>query len=205
MILAAFSSERQSRFYGILLPIMAAMFATFGWLNSAGNPWPMIVTAAFLGVVFYFKDTLMERWGSGGPGTTLMNIAVLLIIFQAMVSAVNAAAIFGSMTVGSSANTFGAIDASSEITKISNMGGATDPLVAVATFLTQVLPAALMAIVSVLIGLACFSAVLLAIWPGLGDSGLVLALLGVFQLIIYIVYIKAFYDIARGNAWALDF
>ena len=91
LLLGSITSERNVRHWTILVPIMGAMFVFFGWIHAPTptQTWGIIIFAVFVAVCLYMKGSLKENFGIGGPGSTLLNILMLVILFQSIVGLVN--------------------------------------------------------------------------------------------------------------------
>jgi hypothetical protein len=223
-IVGALSSERTTRFFVILIPLVAMLFIFFGWLNitdANGNYiqneqialWSNIIGCLLLGVMVYMKETLREKWGIGGPGSTLMNIAYFIVILQAVIGLVNNPTIglynnvFGPGT-GNVANTptewQNSTVAVSQMSEVGNSGGALTSLISDGSLLLTISIGALVGLVNVILGVVLISAVLAASFPFLLASPFAVAFLIVIQIADWLLLIKVAYDVFYTKTPFLD-
>jgi hypothetical protein len=191
------ASQRNMRFFVIIVPLMAAMFGYFGWLNDASNPakvWGIIITSGLLGAAIYMKDTNKEKWGSGGPGLTLLNFVFYIILLQSCVGVINTSAIWEHNTAVTPSQ-YQNVDLSAQMTGISNTGGLMGDAISTAVALIEVGIMVLKMILSIIASIAAFSVVLVLIFPWLSGSTLVLAVLGAAQVIVWLLYAWFFFQI----------
>jgi len=197
-IMGAVASERNLRHFGILLPIIAGLLIYLGWLQSSNQSGlvGMVVGAAFLGGVIYMKESLRENWGVGGPGTTILNIAIFLIILQSVVGVVNSPNInmFNNQNVAETPSEWQNIDLGQHVTSISNTGGLLQDVLSSGSLFVTMAIGALQAIVSIVQSIVLFSATLMQIFPLLSSSPFALLLLVPLQIGIWVLYAKLAYD-----------
>jgi hypothetical protein len=196
-IIGATASERNLRHFAILLPLMAALVVFFGWLQTP-NPvttWSIILGAGFLGGLIYMKETLRENWGIGGPGSTLINIAVFLIIFQCIVGVVN------SPTVGLFQNNvaptpaeYQSIDLKAQVNSLTNTGGVMQDLLSFGSLFVTMAIGAVKAFILIVQAILLFSSTVVQAYPVFADSPLVVMFLTVFQLGEWVLFAKLAYD-----------
>lgn len=198
MLVAAMSSERNMRHWNIIIPLVAAMLVFFGWMNSPNpsNTWAIIVGVAMLAAMIYMKDSLQERFGTGGPGTPLMTLAAYLIIFQCMVGICNSTAVGFNTQVGATPSSYqaGSIDVSQQFSSNMNTGGLLESLLSAGSLLITIGIGALSALVTLIQSVVLFSATLTGAYPFLLQSPFAMLLLGAFQIAEWILIIKMAYD-----------
>ena len=224
-VVGALSSERNTRFFAILVPLMAAMFFFFGWINIVdqnglyivgGNAqeFSMIIGCFILGVMIYMKDSLREKWGIGGPGSTVLNIVMFIAIFSAVVGLVNnpgiglfAGAI--DQNNGNVANTpqewQNATVTNQQITSLSNTGGLLQTLISDGVLLLTLSIGALVTLIWMMLSILCVTAVLVATFPILLTSPLAMGILVVMQVGFYLLVIKLIYDVFYTKTPFLQF
>jgi hypothetical protein len=199
-LVSAMASERNLRFWNIIVPIVAAMVVYFGWMHapSPAGTWGIIVGTAMLAGMIYMKDTLQERYGTGGAGTPIMTIAAYLILFQCIIGVVNSPALnfFGGNNVANSPSSYqpGSVDLSQQWNANANTGGLIDNVLSAASILLTIAVGALMAFLSILQAVVLFSATLVQAYPFLASSPYALLLLGAFQIGEWILIVKLMYD-----------
>jgi hypothetical protein len=197
MLMGACASERNLRHFAILLPLLAAMFVFFGWLQSpnATVTWSIVLGCGFLGGLIYMKESLRENWGIGGPGSTLLNIAVYLIIFQCIVGIVNSPAVgLFTQNVAPTPAEYQSIDLKSQVTELSNTGGLMQDLISYGSLFVTMAIGAIKAFISIIQAILLFSSTVMQVFPIFTDSPMVVALLVVFQLGEWILFSKLAYD-----------
>lgn len=184
------ASQRYARFFVIIVPLLAGAFAFFGWLNSYNSSvpiMPLIVAAALIGVGVYLKGANRENYGTGGPGLTLINFVYFIILLQACVGLVNNSNIWqGNMAP--TPDQYQNVDLQGQIGGLNNIGGFMGGAISTAIMLLNVGIQACMMILSILASIAMFSVVLLFVFPFLSASPLALAILGVTQIVIWLLY-----------------
>lgn len=194
---AAMASQRNMRFFVIILPLLAALFSYFGWLNDASNPARMAALIVATGVIaagIYMKDTNKEKWGSGGPGLTLMNFVFIMILLQGCVGLVNTTGIWQE-NLSPTPSQYQNVDLEAQLGGISNTGGFLEGAISTAVALLEMGLSLLKMIVSILITIAAFSVTLYLVYPFLYGNLIVAAIIGVVQVIVWILYAWFFFTI----------
>lgn len=189
LLITTMASQRNTRFFLILIPIFSAIFAWFGWLDTGNDTqlWGLILVASLFGVALYMKDTNKEKWGSGGPGSTIVNLVIFMILLQSVVGFVNGAAIWNDNTGDIPDDKWQNVDLEEELPAMSNSGGLLEGLV------TTVLAVLIMGIeilkvlMMIMLSIVAFSLVLYLSFPFL-QVPLVTAFLVIVQVGIYILY-----------------
>lgn len=184
VLIAGVASQRNMRFFAILIPTFAGIFTWFGWLQIG---WEVIICASLLGVFIYMKDSLKEKWGSGGPGSTIVNIAIYLIILQSTIGFVNSTAIWDHNAGTTTDNKWANVNLQDEMPKMSNAGGLYDDISSTLYAAAMIGLGALKMILTVLLSVALFSVVLYAAFPFL-QVPTVVAFLAIMQVGIWFVY-----------------
>jgi hypothetical protein len=190
-LIGAMSSKRMTRFFSILIPIFAAMFVYFGWMNSP-NPamtWSTIIMCGLIGIVSYMKGSLKENYGGGGPGTLLINLVFYLIILQTCVGIINATGMWETNYAPTQDSQFAPnADLTKSISTSTNTGGWLSGISSAATWITDMALGAIKLLVSIIISIAAFSITINSIFPFIAQSSLGLLMLTAIQLGIWFIY-----------------
>jgi len=199
------SSGRTTRFFAILIPIMAALMVWFEWLRSPDptQTWGIITLCMIMAAAYYMKDTLREKYGSGGSGSMIMNIMVFMILIQTVIGVINMTAIWGNNTMTTPDKTYQYqnIDLGAEVTKTSSSGGLLQDLVGSASILGNMAIGALKIILQLLLSVGAFGFILAAAYPWMvtmpdgGTNTMGIAMLGLLQVGIWLIYTKFVFDI----------
>lgn len=188
------AGKSSARFINILLPLWAAFEVFAGWLTfpDQGTGVGVIVACFGLAAMSYMIDVRHERFGIAGPGNLTMKLIAWVIIIQASVAFVNAAAIFpqGSPVATPTNNQYKQLttDLSTQIGSMNAAGGLTAPAVDIVSQGTQMAIGALLFFLRIAVSLGAFSVVLLWIYPFLGQSAAGIAFLSFIQIAIWILY-----------------
>lgn len=187
--LIAMASQRNMRFFNIIAPLLAGIFAYFGWLNDANDlkVWSIIGLTALLSVGIYMKDTNKEKWGSGGPGLTLLNFVFFMILLQAAVGVVNSTNIW-EHNLAVTPEKYQNVDLETEMSSLSNTGGLMSGAISTALALLELGIMILQLILSIILTIAAFSITLYLVFPFLYDNLLVVALIGAVQVVVWLLY-----------------
>lgn len=192
---AAMSSQRNMRFFGIFLPLFAALLAYFGWLNASNSAqmWGFIIGTGVLAVMIYMKDSNREKNGAGGPGVTILNIVFALVLLQTIIGMVNVCAIFNT-NVAPTPSQFQNVDLSEQLNGISNAGGLLSGAISTIVGLLIAGILILVMLLGVLLSIISFEAVLLLAFPFLASSPLALGILTGMQIVIWITYMWVLFE-----------
>lgn len=210
--LASFSGmSNESRFL-VIVPFAAAALVFIGWLQ-APNPtsyWGMIIALILFGCIMFVNDMNKEKYGTAGPGTKVISIAVMIMIFEASV-VLMANPMFspfpreldtsasGSGTqlchgYGYTCDSNGQVDLSASVSTLTTSGGTGLDVVSIITWASSMVVAMANFIIMLLAAVFLFSVVLVAAYPVLATSPQALLLLGVMQLVIWVVYLIAWFN-----------
>jgi hypothetical protein len=214
-LIGSMSSKRMTRFFAVLVPIFAGLFVYLGWLQ-ANNPvqtYGIIIFATMIGIITYMKGSLKENFGGGGPGSLILNIVFYLIILQTCVGLVN---MTGVWTHGNQTNSIGAgglgyqqnspnADLSSQVNSSTQSGGFLSVASGVIGSLTDLVIGVMLMFLQIIMSIACFSYILLTIFPIIGESPLGLFMLAALQIGIWFCYAIFLEQFARGKMGATDF
>lgn len=179
---ACAAGSRETRFFVIAIPIITAIFAWWGWFNTPdpATTYGLIIVSALMGVGLYMKGALRENWGLGGPGSTLINLVVYIIILQAVIGFVNTSTIWNENT-GIANEDYSNVDLSEQTEGLISEGGVLNTLINTATILYNIAFSAIRVLVSIIASIALFSVVLLLAFPFL-NTPIALAFLTVLQV-----------------------
>jgi len=202
-LLGAMSSKRMTRFFAILIPTFAGIFVYFQWL-TAPNPvqtYGTIIMCALIGVAVYMKGSLKENFGSGGPGSLIMNIAFYIIILESCVGIINSTGVwensgkFMNTATNMSNQWTPNADLTHSIPLASASGGLFESVAGSASMIVQLGLSSLLMLFNILKSIILFSETLAHIFPFMVEAPLGLALLGIIQLGIWFVYAIFVYQI----------
>lgn len=203
-LLAALSSSRNSRFFAILLPAMAAMFVWFGWLvgSNPNQTWGIIILCAIFGIAYYMKDTLRERFGSGGSGSLIINLMMFLILFQTVIGVINITGVWGTdNTIPTPKDyQYQNVELSSTVTSTTSTGGLLADITSAGTLLGNLMISGLRLFLQLLLSIGAFSLVIASAYPWMvkfsdGSINTVgVAALGLLQVGIWLIYTKFIFD-----------
>jgi hypothetical protein len=210
--IAAFSGmSNESRFL-IIVPFTAAALVYIGWLQ-APNPtsyWGMVIALILLGCILFVNDMNREKYGSAGPGTKIVSIAVMIIVFEASVVLMSNPAFSpfptsletsasGDGTIlcsgyGYTCDSAGNIDLSASVSTVTSVGGTGLDAASLIMWAGQVAFAMLNFMILLLGAVFLFSGMLIAAYPVLATSPQALLILGIMQIVIWIVYVIAWFN-----------
>jgi len=213
-LIAALSSSRNSRFFAILLPALGAMMVWFGWLTGS-NPvhtWGIITLCAIFGAAFYMKDSLRERFGSGGSGSLIMNLMIFLILFQTVIGVINITGVWGTdNTIPTPKDyQYQNVELSTTVTTTASSGGLFADITSAAKLLGDLMVTGLRMLFELLKSIGMFSLVLATAYPWMvkmsdGSTNLVgVAALGVIQVGIWLIYTKFIFDMFYKPPMGMD-
>jgi hypothetical protein len=193
---AAMASQRNMRFFAVILPLLAALFAYFGWMNDQSNPanmWGQIILCGVVAGGLYLKESNKENNGIAGPGTTLGNFVLFMILLQASTGLVSSTQIWDSDVVVV-ASQYQNVDLEQQMTGISSTGGFLGPFVSSALIIVEVGISALKTVLSIILTVASFGTTLMLIYPFLWGSPGAIAVIGIAQIIVWLLYALFFYQ-----------
>ena len=205
--IACMASQRNFEKFAVFIPAVAAILAGFGWLHSSNMTATigLIIGMGVLGAALYMKASLRQTFGIGGPGGTLVNLAVYMIILGAVFGLLNSPAIWGDNTAPIPSQ-YSNVDLGKEIPQMSNAGGIGDDIVNISNALFTAGLASMKVLLAVVGSIACFMGMLLLMFPWLAQSALAMGLLGIFQFGIYFLYARLAYDIFFARSmYAVEF
>ena len=195
-LMSAVASERNLRHFTFLIPALAAMLVFFGWMQ-APNPaltWSIVVAMGFLAGLLYMKESLRENWGIGGPGTTIMNIAAYLLLFNVVTGVVVGSGLFNQNVIGTPPEMNG-INIQQSVQSMSNSGGWLQQLLSDGSLLLTAGIGAVQNLLNIFMAVAWFPGMVTQCFPVLAGSGMVMSLIYLFTVGEYVLWAKLFYDI----------
>ena len=211
MLLAMSADRRTQEIFSILIVALAALFAYFGWwtvllpngnINPAG-PWSMVILCAIVAVISYMTSQKQTNFGISGAGDPVVNLFMFFIIFNSCLGMLSSTAIFANVpgianapsvcTSNNYANcqVNGATQLSSIGTQTSS-GGFWSNLSDYATMFTTAAVNAILLILSIAISLVFVAGTITITYPWILQSPPAMVLLGVFQIVIYVLYYLMF-------------
>jgi hypothetical protein len=185
------ASQRNMRFFTVIVPMLGGMFAYFGWYNNYNSTIPvipMVIATGVIGYGIYLKDTNREKWGAGGGGSTLINFVFYIILLQACVGLVNSSNIW-SNNAAPTPNQYQNVDLGQQIGGISNQGGLLSGGISTLIMLGLLAIQALIMIISIIATIAAFSLVVVWTFPFLLASPWTILILGVVQVVVWLLYV----------------
>ena len=162
----------------------------------------------------YINDMNHEKYGLPGPGSKLLTVVFIIIVFEASVTlmSTNGLNIFpdelnsgmsqksltcgdgGTGGYGYQCDASGNIMLSSSVSSINNVGGGDINVVSIGLWALQAMVGALIFLIKIVAAVLLFSVVLVAAYPALGASPQALLILGFMQIVIWAIYSVAFFN-----------
>jgi hypothetical protein len=218
LVVAAFAGQSNETRFTFFIPIFAGLMTFIGWLQ-APDPvayWGTIVGCILLGALMYINDMNHEKYGSAGPGSKLLTIVFMIIVFEASVTLVstsglnifpdlgNAGMSQSNLTCqgyGYSCDASGNIMLSASVSGVNNVGGANLDVVSIGAWAIQAMIGVLTFLIKIIAAIFLFSGVLIAAYPALGASPTALLFLGIMQLVIWAIYVVTFFNWYFKPSW----
>lgn len=209
MMVAAFSGQANESRFTFFVPMFAALMYYIGWLQAPNQAayWATLVGCILLGALIYINDMNREKYGVSGPGTKIISVAIMIIVFEASVVLMDDPAmnLFGITLSVSDKSQFcegytfscdadGNVDLKASVSTVTNSGGTSLDVVSVATWAIAMVAAMLRFIILVLAAVFMFSAVIVARYPVLAASAPAMLILGIMQMVIWAVYMIAWFN-----------
>jgi hypothetical protein len=189
--IAAAAGARSEARYCVVIPIFAGIFTWIGWLNAPDpmKAWAITIITGILGIAIYMNETNREKYGAGGPGNKLLNIAYFIILLQICIGLVNGFNLFavgpttptsvnmctvGNSTWGAQCGANGYVSLTQSVASVSQSGGLLQSAVSAASVLVTIGISILQVLVSVVISIVAFPVVLNSMISNIpGWSGIV--------------------------------
>jgi hypothetical protein len=204
MIWAGFASAGNEGRYLFSTPFLASFLIWIGWLRAPTPSayWGSILCCLFLGAVMYINDLNHEKHGIAGPGSKLIGIAVFIICFSACFGFVQSSNLVPLvMNSGNSQNTMcgtaytcdegGNIVLGASVSAVTKSGTS---LFGTLTWLGEMALYTLLTIGTVIGSVLFFSVIFFAAYPVFLDSPQVIALMGVINVAMWILYALAYFQ-----------
>ena len=211
LIVAAFAGMSNESRFTFFVPVFAGFLVFVGWLQAPDptNYWGMIVGCMLLGALMYLNDMNHEKRGVAGPGTKLLTVVMMIIVFEGSVTLMSTQGLNIFPELGNSGlhqqsltcngygyqcDANGNIMLSASVSGISNAGGANLDVVSVMMWAAQALVGVMLFIIKIVAAVLLFSVVLVAAYPALGASPQALLFLGIMQIVIWAIYMVTFFN-----------
>lgn len=211
LAVAAFAGQANETRYTFFVPVFAGLMTFIGWLQAPDptSYWGMVIGCILLGALMYINDMNHEKYGLPGPGTKLLTIVFMIIIFEASVTLVstqglnifpdlgNAGRAQQSLTCngyGYQCDANGQIMLSASVSGISNAGGSNLDVVSITMWAIQAMIGVIIFLIKIVAAVLLFSGVLIAAYPALASSPQALLFLGILQVVIWAIYSVAFFN-----------
>lgn len=211
MMIAAFAGQTNESRFTFFVPIFAGLMVFIGWLHAPDpvSYYGMIIGCILLGALMYINDMNHEKYGLPGPGTKLLTIVFMIIVFEASVTLMSTSGLNLFPEVGNSGqsqqsltcNGYGySCDANGNIMlgasvqTINNQGGTGLDILSIGMWAIQAMISVLTFLVKIVAAILLFSVVLVAAYPALGASPQAMLFLGIMQLVIWAIYAVAFFN-----------
>lgn len=212
MTVAAFAGQTNESRFAFFIPVFAGLMVFIGWLHAPDQVtyMGMIIGCILLGALMYINDMNHEKYGLPGPGTKLLTIVMMIIVFEASVTLMSTSGlnIFPELGAdsglhqqnltcngyGYSCDANGNIMLAASIATVNNQGGSNLDVVSIATWAVQAMIAVLQFLIKVVAAVLLFSVVLVAAYPALAGSPQAMLFLGIMQLVIWAIYVVAFFN-----------
>lgn len=184
-LIAGTASQKNAEFWAFLLPVFAAMFVWFGWMQlSAVNgvdQMPrligIIIMSGMLALAIYMKGRQQEKFGIAGPGNPILNIVFWMFMIQASIACINAIGMFGD--VGNASPTLDGIqngisgDLASNVPAISETGGFLSGLTSDLFLASAGVIAAFLFLIKIVVSIVWFQSLVLSVAPFLAGNAIV--------------------------------
>lgn len=194
-LIAASASQRNAKFWALILPVVASMFVWFGWMQlpTVGGVDPMakeigiIIMCGVLAFAVYMKGKQQESFGIAGPGTPILNIVFWMLIIQASISFVNTVGLFGDVG-NASPLTITGVDLKTTVPNLDETGGLLSGLTADLMASGALIISSLLMIFKIIAGIANFGGLVQSIAPFMRGNAIIDAVLLVFTVALDFMY-----------------
>jgi hypothetical protein len=212
LTVAAVAGQTNESRFTFFVPIFAGLMVFVGWLHA---PDPvsyigMIIGCILLGALMYINDMNHEKYGLPGPGTKLLTIVFMIIVFEASVTLMSTSGLnifpelsgnSGQSQQGLTCNGYGySCDANGQImlgasvATVNNQGGTGLDVVSIGMWALQAMISVITFLIKIVAAVLLFSVVLVAAYPALGASPQAMMFLAILQLVIWAIYTVAFFN-----------
>jgi hypothetical protein len=205
---SAYAGQSNESRYAFTTPLMAALMVFVGWLHAddAVTYWGIILFCLLLGALMYLNDMNHEKYGVAGPGDKLLAVAFMIVCFTATMGFVSSETLGVFPDTGSAGtsqnimcgsaytcDSSGNIALDVSVTSVKDSGGFSLDVISIGMALAAMEISALKLLLVVVGSVLFFSVVMLAAYPALADSTQVVAFLAVLNVVIWAIYILAFF------------
>jgi len=211
LMIAAFAGQTNESRFTFFVPIFAGLMVFIGWLHAPDpvSYYGMIIGCILLGALMYINDMNHEKYGLPGPGTKLLTIVFMIIVFEASVTLMSTSGLNLFPEIGNSGQSQqsltcdgygyscdanGQIMLGASVQTINNQGGASMDVLSIGLWALQAMIAVITFLIKIVAAVLLFSGVLIAAYPALGASPQAMLFLGIMQLVIWAVYAVAFFN-----------
>ena len=211
VVIAAFAGPSNESRFTFFVPIFAALMVFIGWLQ-APNPidyWGIVIGCILLGALMYINDMNHEKYGLPGPGSKLLTVVFMIMVFEASVTLMSTQGLNIFPELGNSGlqqqsltcngygyqcDANGNIMLAASVSGVSNAGGANLDLLSIAAWTYNAMIGVITFLIKIVAAVLLFSVVLIAAYPALAASSPAMMILGVMQLVIWAIYTVAFFN-----------
>jgi hypothetical protein len=215
LLVAGFAGQTNESRFTFFVPIFAGLMVFIGWLHAPdpASQFGMIIGCILLGAMMYVNDMNHEKYGLPGPGTKLLTIVMMIIVFEASVTLMSTSGLnifpelgadggqhqqsltCGNQSMGGygyTCDASGQIMLGASVQTVNNQGGTGLDIGSVVMWAINVAFAMMQFIIKVVAAILLFSVVLVAAYPALGASPQAMLFLGIMQLVIWAIYTVTF-------------
>jgi hypothetical protein len=211
MVIAAFAGMSNESRFTFFVPVFAGFEVFVGWLQAPDptNYWGMIIGCILLGALMYINDMNHEKYGLPGPGTKLLTVVMMIIVFEGSVTLMSTQGLNMFPDLGNGGlqqqsvtcngygyqcDANGNIMLSASVSGISNAGGSNLDVISLAMWTVSAAVGTIMFIIKLVAAVLLFSVVLVAAYPALAASPQALLFLGIMQVVIWAIYMITFFN-----------
>jgi hypothetical protein len=207
---AAFAGQSNESRFAVFVPLFTGLMVFIGWLQAPDptNYWGMIVGCLLLGALMYLNDMNHEKYGLPGPGSKLLTVVFMIIVFEASVTLMSMQGLNLFPELGDSGlhqqsltcgygyqcDANGNIMLSASVSGVSNAGGANLDIISVGMWVVQAMIGVLIFLIKIVAAILLFSVVLVMAYPALAASPQAVLFLSIMQIVIWAIYSVAFFN-----------
>jgi hypothetical protein len=218
LFFGGFSSQKSEAAFCVATPLVAGMLMLFGWFRGytateTAGMFVVLVMMGLLGVFIYMTDQNRATYGSGGPGSKIVTIAVMLALFGACYSFVSYIPMFqessviptpGSCAAGLPCDEFNNIDFSTTSSMFGENAGLGSGAISLVTALPGAILAFILVLIKIIAGVFLFPVmlgfVMEGVFPGITSNPLYLSFLVMLEVALVICYVVGLLAIVRGES-----
>jgi hypothetical protein len=206
MLLAMSADRRTQEIFSILIVAMSALFAYIGWwtvllpngnINPAG-PWSMVILCAVIAGISYMTSQKQINFGISGAGDPVVNLFMFFIIFNSCLGMLSSTALASATGVAAApvvctSNNYAncQVNGATQLASIgtqTSAGGFFNDLGNYATMFTTAAVNTILLVLSIAVSLVFVAGTITITYPWILKSPPALVLLGIFQVVIYVLY-----------------